>query len=30
MAYANAIGWDVMNLNNVGRIGPMGPSVYHK
>lgn len=30
MAYANAIGWDVLNLNNTSRIGPHGPNIYHK
>lgn len=30
VAYANFIGWEIVNFNNFDRVGPAGPGVYHK
>jgi hypothetical protein len=30
MAYANAIGLDALKMNNMSRLGPKGPNIYHK
>jgi uncharacterized membrane protein len=28
--YASMIGWNIMDFNNYGRMGPHAPNVYHK